>query len=67
MNDEIATHTAYREYYVVKIDGHANSGHTHYIDALRAGLNLKYQLPDRDIKVCAAEGSTKILPGTVSH
>jgi hypothetical protein len=39
------------EYYVLKINGRANSIHRRYEDALREGLLLKNQFPHDDIKV----------------
>ena len=41
-----------RDYYILQINGRFNSRHRRYEDALRAGLQLKYQFPHDDIKVC---------------
>jgi hypothetical protein len=40
---------------VLQIDGRTKSGHRRFIDALRAGLQLKDQFPQRDIKVRAMQ------------
>jgi hypothetical protein len=55
MKDGIA---ASREYYVLRINGHATSTHRRYEDALKAGLELKYQFPHDDIKVEEVEQNT---------
>jgi hypothetical protein len=62
MKNGIGTH----EYYVLQINGRANSIHRRYADALREGLLLKYQFPHDDIKVreITAEEATQ---GTVLH
>ena len=39
------------EYYVLQINGRVSSTHRRYEDAVRAGLLLKYQFPQDDIKV----------------
>jgi len=41
------------EYFVLKMDGHVKSTHRRFIDALKAGLELKDQFPTHDIKVRA--------------
>ena len=41
------------EYFVLKMDGHIRSAHRRFIDALKAGLELKDQFPTHDIKVRA--------------
>jgi hypothetical protein len=40
-----------REHYVLQINGRVNSTYRHYQDALRAGLQLKYEFPHDDVKV----------------
>jgi len=53
MKSGIATHVP-DEYYIIQIDGHVKSGHRRFLDALRAGLQLKNQFPQCDIKLRAA-------------
>ncbi len=52
MKTGIATYNLPREFYVLQINGRVTSTHRRYEDALRAGLLLKYQFPQGDIKVC---------------
>lgn len=40
-----------RECYVLQINGRVNSTHRCFQDALRAGLQLKYEFPHDDIKL----------------
>jgi hypothetical protein len=54
MKDRIAAYSVPDEYFVIQIDGRATSHHRRFLDALRAGLLLRDQFPDRDVKVCAA-------------
>jgi hypothetical protein len=49
MKNGIATS---HDYYVLKINGRANSIHRRYEDALSEGLLLRYQFPGDDIQVC---------------
>jgi hypothetical protein len=39
------------EYFVVKFDGLAKSGHRRFVDAVKAGLLLRDQFPQHDVKV----------------
>jgi hypothetical protein len=55
MKNGIATHSAQHEYFVLQIDGRTKSGHRRFIDALRAGLQLKDEFPQRNIKVRAMQ------------
>jgi hypothetical protein len=48
-----ASHNPPDEYFVLKMDGHTRSAHRRFIDALKAGLQLKDQFPTHDIKVRA--------------
>jgi hypothetical protein len=48
------THSLH-EYFVLQIDGRTKSGHRRFIDALRAGLQLRDQFPQHDIKVRAMQ------------
>ena len=43
------------EYFVVKFDGRAKSGHRRFVDAVRAGLLLRDQFPQHDVKVRAMQ------------
>jgi hypothetical protein len=52
MKNGIATDSGlFHEYYVLQINGRVNSTHRRYQDALRAGLQLKYEFPYDDIKL----------------
>jgi hypothetical protein len=55
MKNAIATHGLNQEYFVLQIDGRTKSGHRRFIDALRAGLQLKDQFPQLNIKVRAMQ------------
>jgi hypothetical protein len=58
------------EYFVLQIDGRTKSGHRRFIDALRAGLQLKDQFPQHDIKVRATQKSgvlADVAPRPVLH
>ena len=50
------------EYLLVKIDGRTKSGHRRFIDALRAGLQLRDQFPQHDIKVRAIQIGDAVQP-----
>jgi hypothetical protein len=43
------------EYFVVKFDGLITSGHRRFVDALKAGLLLRDQFPQHDVKVDAIQ------------
>ena len=51
MKNGIATDSLSHEYYVLQINGRVNSTHRRYQDALRAGLQLKYEFPHDEIKL----------------
>jgi hypothetical protein len=53
MKDLLATQTLAHEYFVIRIDGRVKSQHRRFVDALRAGLQLRDQFPDHDVKVIA--------------
>ena len=55
MKDDIAAHILKEEYFVIQIDGRVKSHHHRFLDALRAGLVLRDQFPDHDVKVRAAQ------------
>jgi hypothetical protein len=63
MNNGIATQP--HEYYVLQVNGQVSSTHRRYEDAVRAGLLLKYQFPDHDIKV--REINSTEDSGTILH
>ena len=65
MKNGIATYGSLaHDYYVLKINGRANSIHRRYEDALREGLLLRYQFPHDDIKVC--EITEEVMQGNRS-
>ena len=64
MKNEIATHNLPHEYYVVQIDGQTKSGHRRFVDALRAGLQLKDQFRQYEVKVRAA---AEVMQQTALH
>ena len=55
MKSGIATHSLPDEHFVLQMDGRVKSQHRRFVDALRAGLQLRDQFPHHDIKVPAAE------------
>jgi hypothetical protein len=57
MKNVIATQSLPDEHYVIRIDGRVKSHHRRFVDALRAGLQLKDQFPQHDIKVRAMQAS----------
>jgi hypothetical protein len=63
MKSGIATHSLPDEHFVLQMDGRVKSQHRRFVDALRAGLQLRDQFPHHDIKVRAAE----IMQETVFH
>ena len=48
------------EYFVVKFDGQAKSRHRRFVDAVRAGLLLRDQFPQHDVKVHSIQVSDTI-------
>lgn len=57
MKNGVTTHGSCHEYFVVKFDGQVKSGHRRFVDALRAGLLLRDQFPQHDVKVHAVQVS----------
>jgi hypothetical protein len=55
------------EYYVLQVNGRVSSTHRRYEDAVRAGLLLKYQFPQDDIKVREISLTEDKTSGTVLH
>jgi hypothetical protein len=45
------------ECFVLQMDGKAKSHHRRFVDALRAGLRLRDQFPQHEIKVRALQAS----------
>jgi hypothetical protein len=68
MKNGIATNNnVSREYFVIQINGRTDSIHRCYEDAVRAGLLLKNQFPQVDIKVCEVDSIEEVAQGTVLH
>jgi hypothetical protein len=68
MKTEIATDGGLsHEYYVLQINGRIDSVHRCYEDAMRAGLPLKRQFPQADIKVCETNSIEEIKRRIVLH
>jgi hypothetical protein len=68
MKNGIATNNNLsREYFVIQINGRTDSIHRRYEDAVRAGLLLKNQFPQVDIKVCEVDSIEEVAQGTVWH
>ena len=56
------------EYYVLRIDGRVNSTHRRFMDAVRAGLQLKNEFPQHDVKVrLAQDSSEEVMRDSVVH
>ena len=56
-----------REYFVLQINGRTESVHRRYEDAVRAGLLLKNQFPNVDIKVCEVDSIEEVAQATAFH
>jgi hypothetical protein len=56
-----------REYFVLQINGRTDSVHRRYEDAVRAGLLLKNQFPNVDIKVCEVDSIEEVAQATAFH
>jgi hypothetical protein len=48
--------------YVLQIDGKVRSSYRRFVDALRAGLELKQMYPRSDVKVCDANEQSTAEP-----
>jgi hypothetical protein len=55
MKTDVTLHNPLHESYVLQIDGRVKSSHRRFLDALRAGLQLKDQFPGHNIKVRAVQ------------
>jgi hypothetical protein len=53
MKNHVIPHHLLHESFVLQIDGRVKSSHRRFVDALRAGLLLKDQFPNHNIKVRA--------------
>ena len=70
MKNGIETHSLPHECYVLRIDGRVNSTYRRFVDALRAGLQLKDQFPQHDIKVSVSQTRSspeEIMQKTALH
>jgi hypothetical protein len=68
MKNGIATYSSLsHEYFVLQINGRPSSIHRRYEDALRAGLLLKYQAPQDDIKVFQISSTEEAKQDVVLH
>jgi len=67
MQNGIATCSLPHEYFVIQVNGRANSIHRRYGDALRAGLLLKYQYPRDEIRVWEINAMEEAARETVLH
>jgi hypothetical protein len=55
MKNDVVTHSLALECYVLQLNGRANSTYQRFMDAVRAGIRLKDQFPQHDIKVRLAQ------------
>jgi hypothetical protein len=68
MKNGIATDSSLsHEYYVLKVNGRTNSIHRGYQDALKAGLLLKNQFPQDDVKVFQINSTEEAKEDTILH
>ena len=67
MKNGIATSSLSHEYYILQINGRFNSMHRRFEDALKAGLLLKYQFPNDDIKVRETSSTEEVMQATAFH
>jgi hypothetical protein len=54
MRDGITAHNLPEEHFVIQIDGRVKSEHRRFLDALRAGLQLRDQFPHHEVKLCSS-------------
>jgi hypothetical protein len=59
MKNAIATLYLPDERFVVQVDGQPRSRHRRFVDALIAGLILRNELPQHDVRVLETETSTR--------
>jgi hypothetical protein len=68
MKNGIETYSSLsHEYFVLQINGRPSSIHRRYEDALRAGLLLKYQAPQDDIKVFQISSTEEAKQNAILH
>ena len=67
MKNGIATSSLSHEYYILQMNGQFNSMHRRFEDALKAGLLLKYQFPNDDIKVRETSSTEEVMQATAFH
>jgi len=60
MKNGVIPHGPTHEYFLVKFDGLVKSGHRRFVDAVRAGLLLRDQFPQHDVKVHSIQVSDAI-------
>jgi hypothetical protein len=60
MKNATLTYCVPRGCYVLRIDGRFNSTYRRFVDAVRAGLQLKDRFPQHDIKVTVAQTRASI-------
>ena len=64
MKSAIAAHLP-DERFVIRVDGRVKSHHRRFLDALREGLQLRDQFPQRDVKVQSMKADSQ--QETASH
>jgi hypothetical protein len=70
MKNGIATHSLLQKCYVLRMDGRLSSTHRRFVEAVRAGLQLKDRFPQHDIKVSIVQtrhSTEEVAQGTVLH
>ena len=61
MKSTVATLILPDEHFVVQVDGQARSEHRRFVDALIAGLLLRNELPQHEVKVLEAGTSAQVV------
>ena len=51
MKNSVTADSLSHESYILQIDGEVKSAHRRFIDALKAGMQLKQEFPRSDVKV----------------
>ncbi len=51
MKNSVTADSLSHEFYILQIDGEVKSAHRRFIDALKAGMQLKQEFPRSDVKV----------------
>jgi hypothetical protein len=68
MKNGIATDSSLsHDCFVIQINGRPSSVHRRYEDALREGLERRYQSPQDNIKVFEISSTEEAKQGTASH